>query len=66
MTEEPRRVPRPERQPRHREVDIELHAHPGEPRRVVTTDHESSPHEPLPRFAVRGTREGRRAGRDRY
>lgn len=66
MTEEPRRLPRTERQVRHHEVDIEPHAHPGEPRRIATTDHESCPREPVPRFAARGTRERRSASRDRY
>jgi hypothetical protein len=65
MTEEPRR-PRTERHVRHHEVDIEPHAHPGEPRRLVTTDHESCPREPVPRFAPSGVRERRRASRDRF
>jgi hypothetical protein len=33
---------------RHHEVDVEPHAHPGEPRRVVSTDHEDCLREPSP------------------
>lgn len=66
MTEEPRRLTRTERQLRHHEVDIEAHAHPGEPRRLVATDHEFCPREPMPRFAASRVREERRASRDRY
>jgi len=36
------------RRTRHHEVDIERTAHPGEPRQVVSTDHEDCLHEPIP------------------
>lgn len=66
MIEQRTRLPRTERQVRHHEVDIEPHAHPGEPTRVVVTDHETSSREPLPRF-VRGTSGDRpSACRDRF
>jgi hypothetical protein len=63
MTSEPSRLPRRERQVRHHEIDIERHAHPGEPRQPVTTDHETATREPLPR---RADREERGGCRDRF
>jgi hypothetical protein len=49
MTDDTKRVGvgMPLRQ-RHHEVDIERAAHPGEPRQVVSTDHEGCTHEPIP------------------
>jgi hypothetical protein len=48
MIDESNRVPVPGHKLRHHEVDVEPHAHPGEPRRVVSTDHEDCVHEPSP------------------
>jgi hypothetical protein len=50
----------PARRQRHHEVDIEPHAHPGEPRQVVSSDHEVCQHEPQPasRRTSRHAREG--------
>jgi hypothetical protein len=67
MTEEEcRRLPRTERQRRHHEVDDERHAHPGEPRRLQSGEHDTSPREPVPRFAPIRVREERGVARDRY
>jgi hypothetical protein len=66
MTDESqRRLPRTERQRRH-EVDIEPHAHPGEPRRVALTDHETGWREPAPRSQPTRSSERAGASRDRY
>lgn len=66
MTDDSQRLPRTERQRRH-EVDIEPHAHPGEPRRVALADHETGWREPTPRFTPsrRSERPGG-ASRDRF
>jgi hypothetical protein len=50
MTDEPNRLPPPPARPpqRRHELDIEGPAHPGDPRRVVSTDHEDCVHEPVP------------------
>jgi hypothetical protein len=61
MTDDPKRVPgEPARKRRHHEVDVEPHAHPGEPRRVVSTDHEDCFHEPSP-ASRRASGHGRQA-----
>lgn len=66
MTDESqRRLPHTERQRRH-EVDIEPHAHPGEPRRVALMDHETGWREPAPRARSARSTERPGASRDRY
>lgn len=64
MTDDSPRLPRTERQRRH-EVDIEPHAHPGEPRRVALTDHETGWREPAPRLAAHRRSERPSASRER-
>ena len=50
VAELPRRV-------RHHELEVERTAHPGEPRRVVSTDHEDCLREPAPGVQRRAARE---------
>jgi hypothetical protein len=49
MTDQPKRVvPLPRNKLRHHEVDLEAPTHPGEPRRLTSSDHEQGLHEPVP------------------
>ena len=48
MTDDPKRAIAQPQKLRHHEVDVEPHAHPGEPRCVVSTDHEDCLREPSP------------------
>jgi hypothetical protein len=61
MIDDPKHVPQQgQRKLRRHEVDVDPHAHPGEPRRVVSTDHEDCRREPSPCFS-RSSRHGREA-----
>jgi hypothetical protein len=65
MTEESHR---PHGEPaRHQDVDDERHAHPGEPRRPSTCEHDTTSREPVPHFSSHhAIREARGVARDRY
>jgi hypothetical protein len=51
MTDEPKRAAaRTQRKSHRQEIDVEPPGHPGEPKRIVTTDHQQAIwHDPVPR-----------------